>query len=933
MTPPDQPSNAYTHAPRLHPNLLLGGLQLLAWLYLYPSAWRHHLARIAPALHPDFTLTELRREQWRSPDVRRFLLMGYLVWPLLVGALLGLLLVVWGVSGIDAASGAVASVMVLVTGSIVGSMTISMAAGLATTFIGSVVGCILSASAGYNAATFMIMCGLGFGLIGGVVGTVASRLTDQHVSATVLQRLSGATLGLLLGGGLVVLGYWAVGGITLGDDGLTIGVMGNVMGGLRVGGLLAGAHWLVLSLAHRWHLRAASRRLLIGGLLGLTALDLVVGLLIGLGNDLPDSLALNPLGTAAFALTYVVTQRLAGAWPAAVASGLHGLVWGLLIAVANSAPVAHHVPFALLATSATLSGSTGGLGVVWWGPRVLYGAGTVWNTWLYRIEVQRADATSSVFRWHSAFWAEDQRQPLPGLDQHLLLVLQRYPHEGQQALAYLAEDAQRWAAQEAQIERDAQRCEQCTDVDALRHLHCTLAPSTPDDPVSALLSQFSYVSHDVDAALHRGSSFTQHLALTAVLRRLEGLKGDLLRSHARYAARLLPIARRWHQLLADYTHTLAHAAAVRQEIQSPYVVGVPLTRQDAIFVGRPDVSARLEPLLGVQRHAPLLLYGQRRMGKTSLLCNLGRQLDSTIVPLFVDLQGPATHATSEAGFLYNLARSMVDSAYEQRHLTLPALPREALTADPFTRFDEWLDEVEQALAYRTALLALDEFEALERAISRGHFEADAVLGMLRHLIQHRPRFRVLLAGARTLDELQYWASYLINVQVVPISYLTEGQARQLIERPIADFPLRYEPTASRHIWDLTHGHPYLIQLLCAELVALKNEQPLASRHLACWDDVEAAVPKALASGRLFFLSIAQQEVDSAGLALLRFLAARGAGAVVSRDDLACQFPGALDEGLCLPLRREIIEPVAAGYRFQVELMRRWFGTPRGPLAG
>ena len=32
--------------------------------------------------------------------------------------------------------------------------------------------------------------------------------------------------------------------------------------------------------------------------------------------------------------------------------------------------------------------------------------------------------------------------------------------------------------------------------------------------------------------------------------------------------------------------------------------------------------------------------------------------------------------------------------------------------------------------------------------------AAALLGMLRHLIQHRPRFKVLLSGSHTLDELQ-----------------------------------------------------------------------------------------------------------------------------------------------------------------------------------
>jgi hypothetical protein len=273
-----------------------------------------------------------------------------------------------------------------------------------------------------------------------------------------------------------------------------------------------------------------------------------------------------------------------------------------------------------------------------------------------------------------------------------------------------------------------------------------------------------------------------------------------------------------------------------------------------------------------------------------------------------------------------IARGMADSAQRQRELALPPLSREALATDPFTRFDEWLDDVEQALGGNTALLSLDEFEALDSAIAKGRFEEGAVLGMLRHLIQHRLRFKVLLSGTHTLDELQRWASYLINVQVVQISYLNEAEARQLIERPVQDFALRYEPDASQHVLDLTWGHPFLVQLLCAEIVAIKNEQDPAVRRLAHLADVEAAVPEALHHGSFFFADIQQNQVDADALVLLRFLAAQGEKAVVSRENLACQLPdpNSLNQALALLTRRELIEAVGGGYRFQVELIRRWF---------
>jgi hypothetical protein len=137
-------------------------------------------------------------------------------------------------------------------------------------------------------------------------------------------------------------------------------------------------------------------------------------------------------------------------------------------------------------------------------------------------------------------------------------------------------------------------------------------------------------------------------------------------------------------------------------------------------------------------------------------------------------------------------------------------------------------------------------------------------------------------------------------------------------------------------------------LLCSEIVELKNEQDVGVRRRARLADVDAAVPEALAHGRFFFEDIQHNQVDGAGLSVLRYLAAQAEGAVVDKTALDHRFPNAIDQTLGLLLRRGLIERVgtdsggrtrrpwhlwltrraAAGppgeqYRFQVELIRRW----------
>jgi hypothetical protein len=235
-----------------------------------------------------------------------------------------------------------------------------------------------------------------------------------------------------------------------------------------------------------------------------------------------------------------------------------------------------------------------------------------------------------------------------------------------------------------------------------------------------------------------------------------------------------------------------------------------------------------------------------------------------------------------------------------------------LSTDPFGTFDQWLDSIEAALDDQILLLALDEFEALEMSMRQHRLDEAALLGLLRHIIQHRRGFRILLAASHSAEEFGWIAGYLVNLQMVKIGYLKERDARQLVEHPLRDFALHYRSDAAQHVVDLTRGHPHLLQAICYEIVCLKNEQDRKSRHEAVVDDVETAADRTLQHGSLFFQDIALNQL-SPEARLLAMRIARG-------DDGACSDGDALN----LLLRRDVLEPSDKGYRFQVELIRRWF---------
>jgi hypothetical protein len=918
-------------------NVVVRGLQLVAWLLLHPSAWRTYVAAIEPSCSPDFSIAGLSRGQWRNPALRRLLLEVYVGWPPVVCVVAGVVLLAAGVPGVDVAAGLAIGLAVAITFSLWVGLCTSVVAGT----VGGLVGGLATSIAGgfafnlarnsgviapsvISAPTFMTAASISLGLLGGAAGSGASVLTawgDSHPAARRLGSASLAAMSIVVGGFAFGLGRFAAEGT---GSALAFGMAWASTGGV-IGSAIFGA--AAGSQSGRWRVGAATAMLAVvffvtTAVIGGTAYEPVGGVLSsGLGYMVGAGNVAGAESSALFVLSFLLVRRFAGPRAAALAGGLgSGACFAVLLLV--------YAPFnqSLVAWPAIPLGLTSiglGLTLVWWLPVVLHPFLTMWNLLLLLADQQRTGDRPLLLRWHSVFWCEFALLQFWGLDTHLVLAAKRNPANGRAVLEYVVATRQRWAAQAAQIELDARRLESCADVEALRRVHIDLAPGELTGPASALLRSFGRVSRDVDVALRQESTYNRRLHLSACEKDLDGLSRELVRSSERYAVRFRLAASRWRDLVANYVHELAAAVELSGEIDSPYVIGVPLRTEEEIFIGRVDVGTRIEQLILDRRRPPLLLYGQRRMGKTSLLNNLGRLLPSTIVPLFIDLQGPITKASDDAGFFYNLARGMARSSELQRRLVLPTLSRETLSKDPFTRFDEWLDAVEGSLDQATALLALDELEVLDTVLAEQRFREADVLGMLRHIIQHRPRFKVILAGSHTLDELERWARYLINVQVVPISYLSEAEARQLIERPVPDFPLIYDPDASQEVLEVTRGHPYLVQLLCAEIVALKNEQAPTERRRARLPDVVAAIPKALVSGHLFFADIAREPSQAQAMALLRLLADRGQGAVVTRQELASGAAAELDRNLEFLVRRGLVERIDGGFRIQVELIRRW----------
>ncbi len=906
-------------APRaLSANPLVGSLQLLVWLFFQPSAWRACLQQIDPALPPHFCLAELTDLHWQHPLLRRLLAYGYIVLPILSGLLItsGL-----AVSGHLTQLGIIGLFFGLGTSLLLGT-TVSAAGGVVAAVVGiAVFGITWSrTSLLFDMVTTPLVGGI-YGLVTAAVVHVLLNIADQRHPPALIRQTGSFVLSFFASLAAIAFIFWVTTfTLPIGDQGgLGNHVLGLIVAVLTASLLGLSIGWRTLSLQRGWTLAFVCGIIVfnIFGDIGNEFCRIPSGVLLIRTYNLVFTL----LFVLLFSLAYVSVERFAGPRPAAIASSLGTIA--LHITLGNLMGLYNTQLNIVISLSLCLLGFTASI----WRPILFYPLEAALTTLLLRADWGRKLITSRLLYLNAGFWDEGQFLRLYGLDEHLVLQAERNPEEGQIAIEYMSRGRQRWAAQAAQIELDARRLETCDSAEAIAELAELLMAGALIRPASDILSSFATYSQDTAAALAQVGIYNQRLGLSAVSQALNGLQRELIRSNDAQAERFQPIAAQWQSLLDQRLSELAKLTEIQKEVQNPYIVGVPLTRRQAIFVGRADISIRIEELMRDQDYPPLLLYGQRRMGKTSLLYQLRWLLPNRILPLVVDLQGPVALAVDHAGFLYAIAKQMHKSAISQG-LILPELHRTALTSDPFTAFDDWLDTVEDQMiqqSYTTLLIALDEFEALNEALVTDKLDERAVLGTLRHIVQHRARFKLLLAGSHTLDEFQRWSSYLINAQTIHLSYLEESEALRLIERPIVDFALSYTPEASQRVLMLTRGHPYLIQLLCSEIVTFKNRQELEFRRLATVSDVEAIVPETLTRGSQFFDDIERNQAGDPARQLL-YLLARSPKGMASLPQLERQFGPEMDVASTLQIlvQRELLEQSDGEYRFQVELVRRWF---------
>jgi superfamily II DNA or RNA helicase len=268
-------------------------------------------------------------------------------------------------------------------------------------------------------------------------------------------------------------------------------------------------------------------------------------------------------------------------------------------------------------------------------------------------------------------------------------------------------------------------------------------------------------------------------------------------------------------------------------IPNPYAGSGRPVEDAAMFFGRATLVQQLAGSL--QRGEHVVLHGQRRSGKSSVLHQLQRRLGPGLLAVkfsLLDLAPDLTHA----GLLYRIAVAFFNRLEDLEDEGLPGLgiPRPVFadfcdSSSPDARFESYMRGIVRRMradeAYRNLRLALllDEFTMLYAAIEHGSLPAD-FMDSWRAMTEAGLFGTVVVGDERMTRFLDAFPDAFRSAHRQRLSYLEESDAHALITEPIefGDGASRYQGDAVARILHLTGGSPYYIQLLCRVLVDRVN---------------------------------------------------------------------------------------------------------------
>ncbi|MEA2062151.1 MAG: hypothetical protein U9P14_00510 [Gemmatimonadota bacterium] len=363
-------------------------------------------------------------------------------------------------------------------------------------------------------------------------------------------------------------------------------------------------------------------------------------------------------------------------------------------------------------------------------------------------------------------------------------------------------------------------------------------------------------------------------------------------------------------------------------VPNPFIVGNPI-RSSEMFFGRQDDFSFVKAKVDNEQYGSLIvLFGERRAGKTSVLYQiLGGRLGPEYLPIFIDMQAMAVNDDSE--FHGRVAEISVEALGPDK-IDFDLSVFENKSKNPYTLFGKFIDKLLKSVSSKKILLLFDEYELIEDKVEDGKLSKDIFL-FLSGLVEHKAGLFLIFTGTHRLQDRKkaYWQPLLHRCDYRNISYLTENDTRRLITEPVRD-KVFYLGSSVNDIMRLSAGQPFYTQLVCRNIVEMLND---LQRNYFFEEDIPSTVREILDNPppQMIYFWAGLAGAEKITLSVIAFLS-RQRDHFCSLEEICNSIrenslpstPGEVKTACERLIQREVLETNAKQlYHFRMDLFRIW----------
>jgi len=237
------------------------------------------------------------------------------------------------------------------------------------------------------------------------------------------------------------------------------------------------------------------------------------------------------------------------------------------------------------------------------------------------------------------------------------------------------------------------------------------------------------------------------------------------------------------------------------------------------LIGRENILSRLKSMAG-DKIGSSYIYGQRRVGKTSIVKTLLNSISSDSLFVIYIEAGDWNDAQNPFKSMDTLGKKICKKIQSSRkkfkQIPLPEF------SGSFNNITEFLDQVNEIDESFRVLIILDEFDRISRELfERGEIGKSFVLTI--RSISNRSQFGFILVGGEKMEFiLSQWQEFN-KFKPVRVDYFSKEEDwkdfTQLVKKPVSGI-LEITDKAIEYIFNKTSGNPYFTKIICIELYNL-----------------------------------------------------------------------------------------------------------------